>query len=141
MSDGGALFRVLSDAQARMKAQMQEILIHKNDVGGYEYNSGVTLIKQINRVLEQQLFEESANGMVGLGSAKPNTLTGYQSNFAIRKSNVKKQSIAEAEAASSTDNIVAPKITTNANAQDEADRQNTARLAAIGVKEAIKAPL
>ena len=45
MSDGGALFRVQSDAQARMKAQMQEILINKNDVGGYEYNAAVTLTK------------------------------------------------------------------------------------------------
>ena len=96
MSDGGALFRVRSDAQAHVKAQMQEISIHKNDVGGYEYNAAATLIKQINRVLKQQLFEESADGMVGLGSANPNTLTGYQSNIAIRKSNVKKQSIAEA---------------------------------------------
>ena len=52
MSDAGALFRVRSDAQAHVKAQMQEILIHKNDVGGYGYNSAVTLIKQINRVLE-----------------------------------------------------------------------------------------
>ena len=57
MSDAGALFRVRSDAQAHVKAQMQEILIHKNDVGGYGYNSAVTLIKHINRVLEQQLFE------------------------------------------------------------------------------------
>ena len=52
MPDGGALFRVRSDAQARVKAKMQEISIHKNNVGGYEYNSAVTLIKQINRVLE-----------------------------------------------------------------------------------------
>ena len=121
MSDGGTLFRVRSDAQARVKAQMQDILIHKNDVGGYKYNSAVTLTKQINRVIEKQLFEELANGMVGLCSATPNTLTGYQSNVAIRKSDVKKQSIAEAEAASLTENIVAPKITTNANSQDEAD--------------------
>ena len=64
MSDGGALFRVQSDAQARVKEQMQEISMHKNDVGGYEYNSALTLIKQINRVLEQQLSEESADGMV-----------------------------------------------------------------------------
>ena len=113
---------------------MQEISIHKNDVGGYEYTAAVTLIKQINRVLKQQLFEESADKMVGLGSATPNTLTGYQSNIAIKKSDVKKQLIAEAESDSSNDYIVAPKITTNADAQDEADRQNTARLAAIGVK-------
>ena len=113
---------------------MQHISIHKNDAGGYEYNAAVTLIKQINRVLEHHLFEESANGMVGLVSATPNTLTGYQSNVAIKKINVKKQSIAESEAAISKDDIVAPKITTNADAQDQADRKNTARLAAIGVK-------
>ena len=54
MSDRRALFRVQSDAQARVKAQMQEISINKNNVGGYEYNAVVALIKQINRVLEQQ---------------------------------------------------------------------------------------
>ena len=134
MSDGRALFRVRSDSQARLKSQMQQISIHKNDIGSYKYKSAVTLIKQINRVLKHQLFEESSDGMVGLGSATPNTLTGYQSNVAIKKSDVKKQSIAEAEAASSKDNIVAPKVTMNADAQDEADRQNTARLAAIGIK-------
>ena len=74
MSDGGALFRIRSDAQARVKAQMQELSITRNDVGSYEYNAGVKLIKQINRVLNQELFEESANGMVGLGSETLNTL-------------------------------------------------------------------
>ena len=77
MSDGGALFRVRSDAQSRVKAQMQEISIQKNNVGGYEYNAAVTLIKQINSVLEQQLFDDLTDGMVRIGSAKPNTLTGY----------------------------------------------------------------
>ena len=93
MSYGGGLFRVWSDAQALVKAQMQEISIYKNNIGGYEYNVVVTLIKQINHVLEHQLFEDSADRMVGLGSATPNTLTGYQSNVAIRKSDAKKQSI------------------------------------------------
>ena len=45
MTDGGALFHVQSDAQARVKVQMQDISIHKNNVGGYEYNAAVTLIK------------------------------------------------------------------------------------------------
>ena len=125
------MFHVRSDAQVRVKAQMQEISINTNDVGGYEYNVAVTFIKQINRVFEQQLFEESANGMVGLGSKTPNTLTSYQSNVTIKKSDFKKQSIEEAQASSSTGNIDA----------DESDRQNTARLAAIGVKEAIAAAI
>ena len=95
------------------------------------------MIKQINHVLEQQLFEESADGMVGLGSKTPNTLTNFKSNVAIKKSDVNRQSIAEVQAASSKIIIVAPEITTNADAQDEADRQNTEQLAVIGVKEAI----
>ena len=37
--------------------------------------------------------------------------------------------------------MVAPKIMTKADAWDEADRQNTARLAAIGLKEAIEAAI
>ena len=56
--------------------------------------------------------------MVRLGSETPNTLTNFKSNFAIKKSDVKRHSIAVAEAASSTINIVAPKITTNADTQD-----------------------
>ena len=72
--------------------------------------------------------------MVGLGSETPNTLTNFKSNVAIKKSDVKRQSIAKAQAESSTITIVDPGITTNSDTQDEADRQNPARLAAIGVK-------
>ena len=118
---------------------MQELSITSINVGGYKYNAAVTLIKQINRVLEQKLFEESVDGMVSLGSETPNTLTNYKSNVTIKKSDVKIQSIAEGQAASSTINIVVPEITTNANAQDKADRQNTKRLAEIRLKEAIAA--
>ena len=141
MSDGGALSRVRSDAQASVKAQMKELSITKNDIAGYEYNAVVTLIKQINCALKQQLFEKSADVMVGRGSETPNMLTNYKSNVAIKNSNVKRQSIAEAQATSSTINIVAPEITTNAKAQEEAYRQNTARLAAIGLKEAVAAEI
>ena len=63
---------------------MQEISINKNDVGGYKYNAAVTLIKQINRALKHQLFEESADGMIGLSSKTQNNLTRYQSNVSIK---------------------------------------------------------
>ena len=143
MLEGGALFRVQSDAQARMKAQMQELSITKNNVGGYKYNAAVTFIKQINRVLKHQLFEESADGMVGLGSETPNTLTNFKSNIAIKikKSNVTRLFISEVQAASSKINIVAPEITTNTDAQDEGDRKNTAQITLIELKEAISAAI
>ena len=51
MSYGRALFRIRTYVQAIVKAQMQELLIVKNDVCGYEYNAAVTLLKQINCVL------------------------------------------------------------------------------------------
>ena len=108
MSDGGALFRVRMDTQAGVKAHMQELLIVKNNVVGYKYNATVTLINQINCVLYQQLFEESADGMIGLGSETPNTLTNFKSNVAIKKNDVKRQSNAKVAAASSATNIVAP---------------------------------
>ena len=111
---------------------MQDISINNNDVGGYEYNAVVTLVKQINCVLEHQLFEESDNGMVSLGSKTSNPLTNYKSNVTIKKSDVKRQSIAEAQAASLTINIVAPEITTNANAQDEAERKTWHGLRRLG---------
>ena len=116
---------------------MKDLSITKKNVSVYKYNAAATLFKHINRVLEQQLFEESADGMVGLGSNTPNTLTNFKSNVAIKKSNVKRQFIAKAEAASSTINIFSPEITTNADAQDKAEGQNTERLAEIEVKEAI----
>ena len=103
MSDGGSLFRVHIDSQARVEAQMQELSIMNNDVDGYECNAAVILLKQINRVLEQQLFKESADGMVRIGSKSPNTLTRYKFNVAIKKSDVKKQSIAKAATANMVD--------------------------------------
>ena len=111
MLDCRALFCVCTDAQALVKVLIQELLIVKNDVGGYKYNVVVTLINHINCVLENQLFKELANGMVGIGSETPNTLTKYKSNVSIKKSDVKRQSIVEAQEASSTINIVAPNIT------------------------------
>ena len=81
-----------------------------------------TLIKQINRVLEQQLFKNLADGMFGLGSKTLNLLTKFKSNIAIKKIYVKKQSISEAAAARLSTNIVAPEITANADAQNEANR-------------------
>ena len=79
--------------------------------------------------------------MVRLGSKAPNTFTNFKSNVAIKKGDVKRQSIAKAQASSSTINIVAPKIITNAEKKDEADIQNTARLTAIRVKEEIAAAI
>ena len=46
--------------------------------------------------------------MVRLGSKAPNMFTNFNYNVAIKKGDVKRQSIAEAQASSSTINIVTP---------------------------------
>ena len=42
--DGGALFRVRTEARTRVLTEMSEIRLHKNKVGGYAYNDVNTLI-------------------------------------------------------------------------------------------------
>ena len=135
----GALFRVRADTKARVLAQMAAILFHKNEVGGYAYNDATNLELQINRVLEEQLFEFTTDGMKGLAVNATNTLTSYKSNISITKKEVLTEAKAAAAAASTKDNTVDPEYATNAEAQDEADRRNSFRLAAIGVKEAVAA--
>ena len=59
-------------------------------------------------------------------------MTGFKANVAITKADVKKASLEAAALVSST---TAAEITTNEDAQEEANRQNVFRLASIGVKE------
>ena len=70
--------------------------------------------------------------MKGLISAEPNTLTGFKASVAITKADVKKALL---EAAAWVSLATAAEITTNEDAQEEANRQNVFRLASIGVKE------
>ena len=136
--DGGALFRVRTEARARVLAEMSKIILHKNEVGGYAYNDATTLITQIERVLERETYEESSDGMKGLLSTNHNTLNRYKATIAIKRKDVLQDSKDEAALLSASSGTkIAPEITTNSDAQDEADRQNTFRLAAVGAKEGI----
>ena len=136
--EGGALFRVRTEARARVLAEMSKIILHKNEVGGYAYNDATTLITQIERVLERETYEESSDGMKGLLSTTHNTLNRYKATIAIKRKDILRESKEEAALLSaSAGATIAPEITTNSDAQDEADRQNTFRLAAVGAKEGI----
>ena len=115
---------------------METYQLLKDDVSGYEYNTAVTLIKKIDRILKQKLFEYSTDGMVGLDNKNINTIMAYKSNISIKKSHVKQQSIARAATSTVTKGSGNKPKT---NAQEEADWQNTSTLTAIGVKEAIPA--
>ncbi len=136
--EGGALFRVRTEARARVLAEMTKIILHKNEVGGYAYNDATTLITQIERVLERETYEESSDGMKGLLSTTHNTLNRYKATIAIKRKDILRESKEEtALLSASAGSTIAPEITTNSDAQDEADRQNTFRLAAVGAKEGI----
>ena len=62
----------------------------KDSMGGYRCNHGVTFIKNIKGVLEDEYFEAAVDGMKGLLSDVANELTGVKANVAITRANVKK---------------------------------------------------
>ena len=71
-----------------MLAAFATIGIHKNEVGGYAYNNVNTLITEIKRVLAEQLFEDSMDGMKGLLSTTKNTLPEYKATISIKRKDV-----------------------------------------------------
>ena len=135
--DGGALFRVRTEARTRVLTEMSEIRLHKNEVGGYAYNDVNTLITKIERALECQLFKNSADGIKGLTSDVGNALNDYKLTVHIKKRDVIAASREAAERASTDDSTVKQEINNNSDAQDEADWQNVFRLASVGFKEGI----
>ena len=135
--DGGALFRVRTEARNRVLKEMSDTCLHNNEVGGYAYNNTNTLLTQFERVIERHFNEDSADGMKGLAINVSNVLNNYKSTVHIKKRDVLTESRAAAKLSSTDDSTVKPDIANNSNAQDEADRQNVFCLAAIGVKEGI----
>ena len=116
---------------------MLEIRLNKNEVDVYAYNDANTLLTQIERVLERQLYEDSANGMKGIASDVSNALNDYKSTVHIKKRDVLAEPRAANERASTDNSTVEPEILNNSDAQDEADWQNVFLLAEIGFKEEI----
>ena len=84
----------------------------------------------------RQCFEETADGMKGLKDETLNVLTEMKAGVAVTKAAVLKASKDKAAAASISSITVAPEIGKD-NALKEADRQNTFRLAVIGVTKAV----
>ena len=83
-------------------------------------------------MLEDEYFGAAKNGMKGMISVAANELTGFKANMAITRADVKK---APLEAAALVSLATAAEITTNKDAQEEANHQNVFWLASIGVNE------
>ena len=96
--DNTALFSVRTEAAERIRVAMEQHKLPKDDVGGYRYNRAVTLVENIEGVLDDQYFENATDGMKGMLSITVNKLTDFKANVAIRAAEVKAASIAEAAA-------------------------------------------
>ena len=131
----GSAFRVRGDTCTRVTTEISALKLHKNEDGGYAYDDALIFEKQIERVFERQYYESSSDGMKGLLAKAPNDLNAILSTKLVSRSSVLKESKATAARESTSTNTVAPEITSNNDAQDEADRINMFRLAAIGAKE------
>ena len=119
--DGGTLFRVCMEERTRVQTEMPEICLYKNEVDGYAYNDANTLLPQIERFLERQLFEDSSNRTKGLASDVGNVLNDYKSTVHIKKIDMLAALRAVAEHASTNDITVEPEIAKNSDMQDKAD--------------------
>ena len=131
--DNAALFRVRTEAAERVRLAMEKHTLGKDSVGGYRYNDAVTFIENVEGVLEDEYFENANDGMRGLVDSIPNELTRFKANVAITRADVKRQSIEDAPGGDASK----AEITSNEDAQEEANRQNVFRLACIGAKESM----
>ena len=121
--DGGALFRVHTEASTRVLTEMLEIYLHKNKVNGYAYNDVNTLLTQIERFLEHQLFKDSSDRMKVLASNISNALIEYKSTINIKKRDV----LAAFRAAGDLVSTVNPEITKTATTRTKpTDRTSSA---------------
>ena len=119
--DGSTLFRVRTEARTRVMTEMSEICLNNNEVGSYTYNDANTLLAHLKGFLEQQLYEDSGDGMKGLASDVNNTLNEYKSAIYIKKRDVLAAPRADAKRASTNGITVEPEIAKNSNVQDKVD--------------------
>ena len=115
----GLAFRVRGGTCTRATTKISALKLHKNEDGGYAYDDALIFEKQIERVFERQYYESSGDGMKGLLAKSPNDLNAILSTK-LRRS-VLKDLKANAAKESTSTNTVAPEITSNTNAQEEAD--------------------
>ena len=134
--DCGALFRFRTEAITRVLTEMLDIRLQKKN-GGYAHNDVNTLLTQIQRILERQLFEDTSDVIKGLVIDVGNALNSYKSTIHIKKRDVLAASKAAAERARTNNSTVEPDIANNSDAQDKSDWHNVFRLTAIGAKECI----
>ena len=128
-------------ARATTKQQVldgiNKLTLLTNEHGQYTHDAILLLQKGIRRVLQSQFNpSDPGKGMEKLLDKGVNRLTQVQSTDAITAASVLKTAKQQAELLTvSTGSIVTPTITTNAEAQEEADRLNVINQAVIGAKE------
>ena len=94
----------------------------------------------MDRELEHQYYDTSDDGMKGFIADATNELNSIKPTKLVNHSSVLKVPKRATEAATTLANAtVEPEIKTNQDAQEESDRINMFRLAAIGSKEGVAA--
>ena len=141
--EGGAALGVRYEARDRVLKECADLALPKNDVGGYAFNDAINLIQELERILTEQMYEDSKDGMLGLKDEASNTINSGMANIHTKRKDVIAAAKKEAEKQTKinkeegdTTTVVTPEFTASGTeAQDEADRLNSYRMAAIGVKE------
>jgi hypothetical protein len=128
-------------ARATTKQQVIEgigtLALQTNEHGRYMHNAILLLQKGIRHVLVSQFNpSDPGKGMEKLLEDGTNLLTNVKSTNAITANSVLKAAKAKADAALKTSSItITPSITSQSEAQEEADRLNVINQLVIGAKE------
>ena len=130
-----ACFTARSSRRNQVKEEIAKLTLVTNGQGQYQHNNIVTLIKGVQRVLKSPFNPSNpGNGMVIL-LEKTSALSAVKSTDVATIKSVPAKLKVEAAAAITTTVTVPPEITTQVDAQDEANRLNVTNQAVIGSKK------
>jgi hypothetical protein len=133
MADSVITARLMIRTQVANK--IRRLSLPKNKSGQYTHTDITQLKKGIKRILKQQY--NPAGGDHGMLAILALNNYGPKANKTVTAANMINMSTKEAEAESTTTGTtVHPKITSRADAQEEAKRLNTNNQALTGAKEA-----
>ena len=137
-----ATFKIRGETKASVQASIEALALVKNANGSYTHENAQIFKDEVGVILEAQFYngDDGLHGMrVLLTGAPANSLTTIKATSSATRATVLAASKEATVAISTTLAPVEPYIKTNADAQDEADRQNMYILEVVGAKKGVVA--
>ena len=135
-------FKIRGETKASVQASIEALTLVKNANGSYTHENAQIFKDEVGVILEAQFYhgDDGLHGMRGLLTGLPAiSLTTIKATSSATRATVLAKYKVAAAAIYTTLAPVETDIKTNADAQDEADRQHMYILAVVGAKEGVAA--